>query len=268
MESPSERPDKKAADASPKRETAQDKNADAKSDLPTVDPLAKSNTPPADSNPDHTNNKEHTAGEWRKNSIKRALFIIECLGIIGLAYYCRVNYLEWKTFDSERITMESEFQVTQTNIINQTEETRLDERAWVSPIVTPNFQTPSDNNGSSSIGISYINTGKTPALKIITVINWTTNLNQIPIADGMPSIRSGLLAPTQSGYTPSAPIPAQFFAGIANGTPIYVYGTIWYDDIFRKSHWSKFCYRIERFSDNKALLHFIEPPIHNSCDDE
>jgi hypothetical protein len=54
------------------------------------------------------------ANRDKPNWCETGIFWIEIVGVIGLAFYCVVNWLEWRTFDSERQTMESEFQASQT----------------------------------------------------------------------------------------------------------------------------------------------------------
>ena len=185
---------------------------------------------------------------------------MEFLGIVGLAFYCIVNWLEWRTFDSERLIMENEFRESQKNSIES-------ERAWV--LVNGQIEvTISEKNDTARIVVTYKNTGKTPAIKVQSVTIWTDDAKTIPTKDGIPSnpACAGLLAPGQTGFSETTPFPIQIVNDIATGKTIYVYGTTWYDDIFGGHHWSQFCYRVERDAMNSKLIDFRPLTIHNSCD--
>ena len=45
---------------------------------------------------------------------------------------------------------------------------------------------------------------------------------------------------------------------------VYVYGQIWYDDIFHQEHWTKFCY--ERHVLDQSPNAFEQCPVFNDCD--
>jgi hypothetical protein len=99
------------------------------------------------------------------NWVEKWTLVLEFAGVIGLAFYCWVNWREWRTFDSERQTMESEFKASQAVADNQLREMQqsrvLDERAWIS-IKDIGLLLP---YSAEHVGISLnlVNTGKTPA---------------------------------------------------------------------------------------------------------
>src|ERR1700677_2567818 len=106
MSMESKRKNEQAPDALPKSDNSNENKGDGKNDLAVANPIGKPQLPPTEPENSQPKNKEHESSEWRKNSIERALFIVECLGIIGLIFYCIINWMEWQTFDSERQTME------------------------------------------------------------------------------------------------------------------------------------------------------------------
>ncbi|HTR41801.1 MAG TPA: hypothetical protein VMH87_09325 [Pseudomonadales bacterium] len=57
----------------------------------------------------------------KPNWCEKWTLFLETLGIIGLTVYCVYTYKEWRTFDSERQTMEQEFLVGETNSEKQLE---------------------------------------------------------------------------------------------------------------------------------------------------
>ena len=148
-------------------------------------------------------------------------------------------------------------------------QTRLtDERAWV--LVTGDItQQISDNKDSFVLLAEYKNTGKTPALNVECVISATNDKSGIPKEDPYPSLpeHQGICAPGQVQHIISATIPSQLMIDVANGRPFYLWGTIWYDDIFGKHHWSQFCFLVKRGQININLLQFNATQFHNSCDD-
>ena len=152
--------------------------------------------------------------------------------------------------------------------LQEMQKTRTDdERAWVlANGITSNF---TESNSGVVFYVSYKNTGKTPALRVQSVISWAISSDSIPKMDGIPDhpVNSGLCAPDSVGKSQSAPIPIQIMEDIINGKSIYVYGTAWYDDIFGHHHWSQFCYEVMRTAYDRNVIQFNTPAFHNSCDD-
>jgi hypothetical protein len=70
-----------------------------------------------------------------------------------------------------------------------------------------------------------------------------------------------------------APDKTQFIdlklpAEVAKIGNFYLYGTIWYDDIFSNHHWSQFCYAIHCDSTLTNTVVGASPrAVHSSCDE-
>jgi hypothetical protein len=111
------------------------------------------------------NRKADAAENERNHSREQRRFKVEILEITLIAIYAFVTVLEWRTFDSERVTMESEFRSSQANFQMQLAEMKRsredDERAWVglSGVV---FTLPYQTNFVDVVS-EVMNTGKTPA---------------------------------------------------------------------------------------------------------
>lgn|SRR5665213_1382385 len=228
-----------------------------------VKPAFPSDVPPAISNTNQCGgdaNFSHVP-----NWVEKLTLILEFLGIVGLGIYCWINFRELQVFDSERKTMEGEFQASQViaeRQLNETKQARiLDERAWISISNMTNLLP--EANATNVIQASFNNTGKTPAIKVEAVMDWTTDMKTIPKEDGIPNPRivSGLYQPGGVQFARTKPIPASVFQSVKIGGPLYIFGTVWYDDIFGKHHWSQFCYLIS------PDLTLSAASFHNSCDD-
>lgn len=184
----------------------------------------------------------------KKGFFEKWKYEIEFAGLLGLIFYCFVNWREWKTFDSERIAMEN----------SQVQ----DQRAWVVPY---DFQIIR-SAGGRFVNILIKNTGKTPAINVSSILGGTPSLDQIPKLDEFPNprVNCGLIAPDGTDHISSAIVPQNVFDSIGNGRVFYIYGTIWYNDIFGNRHWSQFCDAMVKIGDQ---VQFDSAAIHNSCDD-
>gem|GEM_PF-6633587 len=124
-------------------------------------------------------------------------------------------------------------------------ENLLSERAWVN--VTEVKDDFTNNIATARIIVFYKNTGKTPALHVHGTMGVTifpdilrkrkTDLFDTPHTDDT-------LAPegVDNSSFPIAKIQQFWAEEIAKGIPFYVYGTVWYDDIFGLHHWTQFCF--------------------------
>jgi hypothetical protein len=143
----------------------------------------------------------------------------------------------------------------------ETSETRtLDERAWVGAIeITPVIS----EEGSRYYQVKFKNTGKTPAINVAPIVGAYLSEKEIPTKDECPKTPShvGLLQPGADGFvtTKTHPLSPLAVSEIQRGSNYFVAGTIWYDDIFSRTHWSQFCYHI------KPDLIPEYPAFHNSC---
>jgi hypothetical protein len=231
-----------------------------------VKPAFPSDVPPAISNTNYRGGEANFPHKSVPNWVEKLTLILEFLGIVGLGIYCWINFRELQVFDSERKTMEGEFQASQViaeKQLNEIKQARmLDERAWIS-ISNMTNGLPPETNGTIVMQVTYNNTGKTPAINAECVLAWTTNIKTIPKEDGIPNPRivSALFQPSGVQFGRTEPIPGSVIQGVKNGGPLYVFGTVWYDDIFGKHHWSQFCFLI------RPDLAFISTSFHNSCSD-
>jgi hypothetical protein len=208
---------------------------------------SESNLPPAINSQSDRNKKcKHF-----KEEIK---FWFEIFGLVAGLIVAYLIFLQFKEMQQTRI---------------------LDERAWVA--VREGVVGYTDESSHlTDFKFIFKNTGKTPAINVSVWFNQTVFLDTIPKIDKriIPPIPfgslgsyqfSGLLAPDAEGSisTSNEPLGSSSVQNINSGMPYYIYGTIWYDDIFGKHHWSQFCYQII-LSPHAGFL-----PIgnHNSCDD-
>jgi hypothetical protein len=199
------------------------------------------------------NDRRNPLQENTPNWCEKWTLILEALGVIGLVVYCIYTYKEWETFDSERKTMESEQMV--------------DERAWV--FVESYEQIASDDKKMVQFKIHYKNFGKTVALNLESIAGLQYEYRCIPKKEDAPNpkITMQTLPPGETGFIFTAQIPIEVFPGTPNGKQLYIYGTIWYDDIFGHHHWARHCVNLAHDDSSKEYLFFRPTPNHNSCDD-
>ena len=205
-----------------------------------------------------------------KRFFERWKYEIEFAGLLGLIFYCFVNWKELRVFDSERQTMEKEFLVGQTNSADQlkalqgqldeTKQARIqDERAWVYVTIPRDAWAVSTND--STVNLIMKNVGKTPALITSEVGFLTENTNVIKLRDPIGKSDSLVVIPNSEAKLIIA-IPVNVDLRILQNAKVYVFGTVNYSDISGNSHWTQFCFF---FSQNGVLMQ--TESFHNSCDD-
>jgi hypothetical protein len=153
--------------------------------------------------------------------------------------------------------------------LEEIKQTRMaDQRARVAVDGTPN-QIISEDKESVTFEISYKNTGRTTATKVACVTGAALLPARVPQVENAPNppVNAATLAPGGTGVVRSPIIMAGTMKAITDGVPLYLYGTIWYTDVFGKSHWSQFCWKIERQKDDHNLISFSVWTNHNSSDD-
>ena len=235
-------------------------------------------------NPAESKNEANPSIPHPPNWCEKWTLWLEVAGVLGLAFYCWVNWREWRTFDSERQTMEREFLANQSSALanydvairqlksmqeqsdamqmqlDEMRQTRFtDERAWVIPSVGDNVLI----NTATNVFIFQTqikNEGKTPAIIIGTFVGQTGNINSIPQNDPDVTPTSGILSPSESLTLKSSQIPTQAVIGIANKIPWYIYGSVLYEDVFGHRHLTRFCVAL---SGNET----IPVGLHNSFTD-
>ncbi|MGO9338852.1 MAG: hypothetical protein ACLPY1_15245 [Terracidiphilus sp.] len=140
---------------------------------------------------------------------------------------------------------------------------RLDQRAWVEPYaVCPMFKNspisianhdecnPAPQGAiPAQAAVLFKNFGKTPAMKLHVWIDWREKEDEIPEFDSDPTPDNQLprfnLGPNVFSNT-GTHLPQNIVDNI-NGdiSGEFVYGTIWYNDVFHRHHWTQFCFEIE-----------------------
>lgn len=116
---------------------------------------------------------------------------------------------------------------------------RIDQRAWmgvskINPVV--------DNAKKTvTFEISCKNTGKTVALNVVGFAMGTEDIKKVPYCDKEPTSSVGPLVNPGSDYQFGVIAEKDSFRDITAGKTNYVYGTVWYTDIFKKRHWTQFC---------------------------
>jgi hypothetical protein len=186
----------------------------------------------------------------KPNWCEIATLVLEFLGIIGLTIYCVYTYKEFKTFDSERQIMEQEFKDGRLNF-------QAAQRAWLATYEVKLIT----NNSAISFTVNFKNTGETPAINVKIVFLQSPEITTNEWLNLPPPTPRGFVPP-QGIYSLTSPTFGQELVKyMQSGEPYYLYGEIWYDDIFGRHHWSQFCYM------TTGRFDVIEGPYHNSCDD-
>lgn len=136
----------------------------------------------------------------------------------------------------------------------------MDERAWVSAY---DLEAKSDDQKSACFQILFKNTGKTPAINIRAVLSYNWSTNGIPETDQFKgdTAKGSMLPPGTVGNINTPVLPETEIAAIQQGRDFYVYGTIWYDDVFGSHHWNQFCFQMW-----KTLRASVGTGFHNGCD--
>jgi hypothetical protein len=144
----------------------------------------------------------------------------------------------------------------------------LDERAWVGYEGDISQET-SDTKQFAAFSMHFANTGRTPALNVTSIVVCTSDTNSIPAKDAKNTTppAAGIVAPNGKAFVETAPLPVQSVAAVSSGRPLYIYGTVWYDDIFKQHHWSQFCIKVSQRAMNGSMINYQPMPFHNSCDD-
>jgi hypothetical protein len=212
---------------------------------------------------------------------KKWKFAIELAGLIGLVVYCALNAGELWVFNSERVTMENEYNSTQTlnrqqlkaaqdqvdmmrGQLKESQSARFfDERAWIFPSKV-SVENSDLGNGVVFFKVAFKNSGKTPATHVVTFIA-PINAKEVyfktdPIPQ--PADSDVTITPEGIGSVDSSPLGPSFIQLVTNGVPNCIFGTIKYDDVFGIHHWTQFCYLLGKD------LSFTATKTHNGCDDQ
>jgi hypothetical protein len=131
------------------------------------------------------------------------------------------------------------------NVHSSREALKLDQRAWVGPITTQVAVHSTADEKGLYFEVPYSNIGKTPALQVHSWIGNTGDPKRIEDHRPDGTQASGLLLPggIMNTSTSGHPISLDVAQQIEQGASFYVYGQIWYEDIFKQQHWTRFCFQ-------------------------
>lgn len=134
------------------------------------------------------------------------------------------------------------------------------ERAWINVESITNI--PEERPGYFQTVFFNKNNGKTPARHVHEAIGFTMNTNHIPRMDSADIVTSQeVVAPGEIGES-KIDIGYVWQMMAVKGERGYFFGTIWYDDIFGKHHWTQYCYIV-----GPDIPGFKAAPFHNGTDD-
>ncbi len=168
------------------------------------------------------------------------------------------------------------------------EQFRRDQRAWVGIAGSGHFNMEISEGGPLTISVDAQNFGKTPALQLVMVSKMLLvgtherGRRRLPnfsyskadaIAAGptvlfpgsVTSIETNTRKPTELGHDLSR-LTAVQVAAIRNGiVPVYVYGSIWYDDPLTSGHRTDYCFIFDSASSTASRTNFITCKTHNNA---
>jgi hypothetical protein len=187
-------------------------------------------------------------------SIEPYRFAVEVVTLAFFLWYVDLTYWQMKSSSEQLREM-------QANRV-------LDERAWLSESdIKPVW---ADKDNSAILNVLYKNTGRTPALNVQCLTGWTKKPETIPKKDTVPDppTTAAMIPPGGefNSQTPLLPVLAGKKTAQVE-TPLYAFGTVWYDDVFGGHHWSQFALLLEKDSLNPSMIRSHPLTIHNSCDD-
>jgi hypothetical protein len=225
----------------------------------------KSGLPPSIPPPPKCNNESSNNSNPRKAELPNwcdiLTLLLEFLGIIGLAIYCVYTVKEWSVFSREANTFDDEVKAVRMNSTNEQNMAELEERAWINPGKITRALT--DTNTIVYYTLTITNVGKTPALRLVVEFEPAATLNLIHTNDIEPTnvakqyLGAGDGTKVDSPHFPFAIIEND----IVQNQPLYLWGYIWFDDVFGHSHRVRFCY----LCDVSQNLQF-PAKINNDCD--
>ncbi len=162
-------------------------------------------------------------------------------GVTAYVFWCQLGTMEQANRDSR-------------------EASKLENRAWIAPI-TSKIHTEMGQSGII-FNVPFTNSGKTPALHVSAWIGAVGDFKDIGFGEPSRGHADELLGLDQVGNTSTVPFPSDVIQKIQSGATLYVFGTIWYDDIFGGKHWTQFC-----FYPGRDMKSFGPCGKHNGTDD-
>ncbi|HSY19134.1 MAG TPA: hypothetical protein VK815_12395 [Candidatus Acidoferrales bacterium] len=184
-------------------------------------------------------------------------YLLEVMGVLGGMVGVIILICQLSIMNSQTTSMQNQ-------LLAMHEATDLEERAWiyVSGI--------SYHPDTKTFEITLKNAGKTPALNVQSISRFATGKNLIPESDPFPNVTTnGLtITPEIPCWVKSPIIPDAVIEASKHGQGFYVFGTVWYDDVFRKLHWIQFCYEINGDNSGQFPTSMTQAIFHDACDDE
>lgn len=122
------------------------------------------------------------------------------------------------------------------------------------------------------------NFGKTPALKITCAL-FLKYLDAPPTKSQFPAFQYGKAGTIGAGHKTTLRIEEHQFDwetyqvikanfGAVHGKYLYAFGYVTYFDVFRKSHWTRFCFRVYYKDGDRALPAWDVCGPYNDTDDD
>jgi hypothetical protein len=182
----------------------------------------------------HANRAKEKAEKKRTECREKWHFWLIFVEIGLVAVYAAVTVFEWRTFDSERKTMEEEFKASATNsqdqlraLQGQLDEMRtsreLDERAWVNVLDITN--SAFSNIRDMQLIVRNKNAGRTPAIHVHASFGLTTQTNEIPQTDTFSTPHTDDVMPPgavdNAAILKPGMLPVNIMQDIVNGKPVY-----------------------------------------------
>lgn len=235
---------------------------------------APAKSPPSDSADNDSQPKKGFCERWRHE--------VEFVAVVAAVFYAIFTYKEWRTFDSERVIMETEFKMAQTNATREAnaaekqlleiqKEHRLDERAWVLVVRTEKAAGLAANTWKEIVVVK--NLGRTPARHLNGFVAWgfypvPVNMaavsNFIYQGEAIPNTEDDTIV--QDGFRSfeTHDIPTFYLDEVkSNIQTLVLYGAFKYDDVFSQHHFNRFCFAMGSNIDVGYTL-----PFHNESDDD
>jgi len=177
-----------------------------------------------------------------------AFFALCQFGVGVVAYVYGGKQTDKIIAADERLADAMEKSVREADIsLKQTQESfRDDQRAWLAPISGTVIL---DESHPLRIDVIFQNTGKTPALKISTIVDWksippgqpvniewSSHVRRMDSGTLYPNGRAGMFAKNETVSS------KQQLDSIRSGkNTFYFFGSIDYKDVYGRKHWSHLC---------------------------
>jgi hypothetical protein len=154
----------------------------------------------------------------RSIGIQRRLMIATYCAFVAAAVYALLACFQWRDLR---------------------ENFHADERAYV--LLDATELKVIENPWGLHFQTGFRNTGKTPAYRVNSFCGVRGNLEEIPARDS-PVAHGQMTLPPSGVDLCAVDLHNSSLNEIRGGTQMYFFGTVWYEDAFRSSHWSQFCY--------------------------